>query len=335
MPTPVPISIYLHRRASLGFSLLLEMVFRMANRLEGQPRFALAFVADRRGPLRFAHGFALNRVSHRVPASGWLVVPPLDRFEGEFVISAGESDFLRGAHARGSKIATACLGSFLPAGAGLLDGLEATTHWRWADFAAARFPDVRWNPRALLCEQPGFVTAGGLLSTVDLALHLVAHHCDRAFVRELGRHLLADSIRQKQSVYAGSLLLQPRNRERFAALERHVEDRLARPPSIPEMAESCRMSVRSFHRAFGENFGVSPGKYIQLKRIERAKQLLADERLAIEAVADRCGFSQTAFFRTIFARETGLTPAQFRKRLHAVGRGHGLKGKDGDIHREG
>lgn len=321
MPTPVPISIYLHRRASLGFALLLEMVFRMANRLQAQPRFEPAFVADRRGPVRFAHGITFPRAAQRLPKSGWLVVPPLDGFAGEFVVSADESRFLRGAHERGLTIATACLGSFLPAGAGLLDGLEATTHWRWADFAAARFPGVRWDPRALICEQPGFVTAGGLLSTVDLALHLVARHCDKALVRELGRHLLADSIRQKQSVYAGSLLLQPRNRERFKVLEKQVEEQLARPPSIPEMAELCRMSVRSFHRAFDENFGVSPGKYVQLKRIERAKQLLADERLTIEAVADRCGFSQTAFFRTIFARETGLTPAQFRKRLHAVGVG--------------
>lgn len=315
MPAPVPIAIYLHRRASLGFALLLEMVFRMANRLQGQPRFETVFVTDRRGPVRFAHGITLARAARRLPASGWLVVPPLDGFAGEFVVSADESRFLEEAHRRGLTIATACLGSFLPAGAGLLDGLEATTHWRWADFAAARFPRVRWNPRALICERPGFVTAGGLLSTVDLALHLVAHHCDRAFVRELGRHLLADSIRQKQSAYAGSLLLQPRNRERFAVLEKRVEERLARPPSIPEMAGLCRMSVRSFHRAFGENYGVSPGKFIQLRRIERAKELLADERLTIEAVADRCGFSQVAFFRTIFARETGLTPAQFRKRL--------------------
>ncbi|MBE2215457.1 MAG: helix-turn-helix domain-containing protein [Opitutaceae bacterium] len=315
MPKPIPISIYLHRRASLGFALLLELVFNVANRLAGQPVFVPGFVADDSGPHRFRHGLTLARAPRTLPPTGWLIVPPLDGFAGEFVVSARESRFLGGARERGLMIATSCLGSFLPAGAGLLDGLEATTHWRWAEFAAARFPNVRWNPRSLLCEQPGFVTAGGLLSTVDLALHLVARHCDRELCRDLGRHLLADSVRQKQSAYAASLLLQPRNRANFEALEKVIEARLARPPSIPEMAEQCRMSVRTFHRAFDEAYGVSPGKYLQLKRIERAKELLADERLTIEAVADRCGFSQPAFFRTIFARETGLTPAQFRKRL--------------------
>lgn len=315
MPAPVPISIYLHRRVSLGFALLLDMVFTSANRLAGRSVFVPGFVSDHGGPHRFRHGLSLPRVPRRLPATGCLIVPPLDGFAGEFTVEPGESRFLRAAHERGLTIATACLGSLLPAGAGLLDGLEATTHWRWADFAATRFPHVRWNPRALLCEQPGLITAGGLLSTVDLALHLVAQHCDRTLCRDLGRNLLADSVRQKQSAYAGSLVLQPRNHADFAALDKVLEDRLARPPSIPEMAGLCRMSVRTFHRAFGAAYGVSPGKYLQLKRLERAKALLADERLTIEAVADRCGFSQPAFFRTIFARETGLTPAQFRKRL--------------------
>jgi transcriptional regulator GlxA family with amidase domain len=315
MPAPVSIAIFLHRRVSLGFSLLLDMVFNSANRLAGRPVFVPGFVSDHGGPHRFRHGLSLPRVSRRLPAAGCLIVPPLDGFAGEFTVNAGESRFLRKAHERGLTIATACLGSFLPAGAGLLDGIEATTHWRWADFAAARFPKVRWNPRMLLCEQPGFVTAGGLLSTIDLALHLVAQHCDRKLCRDLGRNLLADSVRQKQSAYAGSLVLQPRHDADFAALERAIEARLARPPSIPEMAELCHMSVRTFHRAFNAAYGVPPGKYVQLKRLERAKELLVDERLTIEAVADRCGFSQPAFFRTIFARETGLTPAQFRKRL--------------------
>lgn len=308
-------AIYLHRRASLGLALLLDMVFNSANRLAGRPVFAPVFVADRGGPLRFRHGFSLSRASRRLPAAGCLIVPPLDSFAGEFTVDPAESAFLAEAHRRDLTIATVCLGSFLPAAAGLLDGREATTHWRWADFAATRFPGVRWNPRALLCEQPGFVTAGGLLSTVDLALHLVARHCDRAFCRDLGRHLLADSVRQKQSAYAASLVLQPRNQANFEALAKVIDTRLARPPTIPEMAEHCRMSVRTFHRAFDAAYGMSPGKYLQLRRLERAKELLADERLTVEAVADRCGFSQPAFFRTIFARETGLTPAQFRKRL--------------------
>lgn len=314
MPAPIPVSIYLHRRSSLGLALLLEMVFEVANRLANRAVFASEFVADRAGPHRFKHGLTLPQVARRLPARGYLLVPPLEGFSGNFVVDDDESRFLVAARDRELTIAAACLGSFLPAGAGLLDGLEATTHWRWAEFAAARFPEVRWNPRALLCEQPGFVTAGGLLSAVDLALHLVSRHCDRSFCRALGRHLLADSVREKQSAYATALVLRPRNREKFEALEKVIAAKLARPPTVPEMAEICRMSVRTFHRAFDEAYGVSPGKFLQLKRIERAKELLADERLTVEAVANRCGFSQPAFFRTIFARETGVTPAQFRKR---------------------
>ena len=315
MPATIPISLYLHRRASLGFALLLETVFKAANRVAARQVFEVEFVADQRGPRRFNHGITVRDVRTRLPVNGYLLIPPIDFFGGEFVENARETRLLRQARDQGLTIATACLGSFLVAGAGLLDGAEATTHWRWADYAVQTFPRVRWNTRAMLCTQPGVITAGGLLGAVDLALHIVAQHCPREVCRDLGRHLLADSIRQKQSTYAGALVLKPRSGETFAALEKELSGRLAKPPSIPEMATRCHMSVRTFHRTFLENYGVPPGKYLQLRRVEKAKELLSDLRLTVDDVASRCGFSQPAFFRMIFARETGLTPTQFRKRL--------------------
>jgi transcriptional regulator GlxA family with amidase domain len=315
MPAPIPVAIYLHRRAALGFALLLDTVFKVANRFSSRPVFALSFVAEQRGPRHFRHGICLRDCEARLPRKGYFLIPPLDGFSGEFAASAPETRFLQRAHQQGLTIGSACLGAFLPAAAGLLDGREATTHWRCADYASTRFPAVQWNPRAMLCAHEDIVTAGGLLATVDLALHIVARHCPKAVCREVGQHLLADSVRQKQSTYAGALVVQPRNRSQFQALEQAICERLGKPFPIPEMAQQCHMSLRSFHRAFIANYSVSPGKYLQLRRVERAKELLADLRLTIDDVASRCGFTQPSFFRTIFARETGLTPTQFRQRL--------------------
>jgi transcriptional regulator GlxA family with amidase domain len=315
MPPAVPVAIYLHARASLAFALLLETVFTAANRVAGRPVFAPTLLAGDAAPRRFRHGITLRQFETRLPRSGYLLIPPIDLFSGEFVETTGETRLLQRAHAAGLTLGSACLGSFLMAAAGLLDGVEATTHWRWGDYAAQRFQKVAWNTRAMLCAHSRVITAGGLLATVDLALHIVGQHCPKPVSREVGRHLLADSVRQKQSTYATSLVLQPRNGKAFAALESQWQDRLAKPFPIPEMAARCAMSVRTFHRAFTEAYGVSPGKYLQLRRVEKAKELLADARLTVEDVSSRCGFAQPSFFRTIFARETGLTPAQFRKRL--------------------
>lgn len=315
LPAPVPVAIYLHERASLGFALLFETVFQAANRVAERQVFALTLVADGRAPRRFRHGITLRQFETRLPGHGYLLLPPIDQFAGDFQETPRESQLLRRAHAQGLTLGSACVASFLLAGAGLLDAAEATTHWRWGDYAARRFPAVRWNTREMLCTHGRILTAGGLLAAVDLALHVVARHCARPVAREVGRQLLADSVRQKQSTYATSLVLHPRHAGPFSRLEAELAARLAKPRSIDEMAAQCAMSVRTFHRAFRAAYGVSPGKYLQLRRIEKAKELLADARLTVEDVSSRCGFSQPSFFRTLFARETGLTPAQFRKRL--------------------
>jgi transcriptional regulator GlxA family with amidase domain len=77
------------------------------------------------------------------------------------------------------------------------------------------------------------------------------------------------------------------------------------------------MSVRHFHRSFLKNYGVTPNKYLQLRRVEMAKEILADPNLSVEEAAERCGFCDVAFFRTVFSRETGLTPSGYRKRVAA------------------
>jgi transcriptional regulator GlxA family with amidase domain len=81
------------------------------------------------------------------------------------------------------------------------------------------------------------------------------------------------------------------------------------------MAEFCHMSLRSFHRKFQENYGVSPIKFLQLRRIEKAKTLLAEGNVPLEIVAERAGFGDMAFFRAVFSRETGMTPGQFRRNM--------------------
>lgn len=315
MPSSVPVAIFLPSRVSLGFALLAGAIFERANLLSGRAAFALSYVSHKPGRRVFRHGFGLARATTRPPSGGYLLVPPLDLLGADFAASGGETEFLRQANARGATLASACLGSLLIASTGLLDGRRATTHWQWAERAAKLFPGVRWATRELLCEDTGFITAGGLLAVVDLSLHIVSRHCPKPLCRELGRTLLADTVRQRQSAYAGTLVPAPRHAEPFETLTSELRNRLNHPPSVPEMASHCRMSLRSFHRAFAECYGVGPGKYVQLLRIERARELLADRRFSIEDIAVRCGFSQTAFFRSIFSRETGLTPAQFRKRL--------------------
>jgi len=81
------------------------------------------------------------------------------------------------------------------------------------------------------------------------------------------------------------------------------------------MAAFCNMSLRSFHRRFQDNYGVTPIKFLQLRRIEVAKTMLAQKELSLDTVAERAGFADMAFFRSVFSRETGMTPGQYRRNM--------------------
>jgi transcriptional regulator GlxA family with amidase domain len=312
MPKPTPVAILLHENVSVALALLPEFIFRLANRLAEAPAFEVRLLAPERGFRRGALKLAL--CEPELPESGYLLIPPLEGLQGERLFASAELDLLRQVAVRKVVLASACLGAFLPAAAGLLDGREATTHWAWGPVAARRFPDVRWNLRAMVCDAGPVITAGGLLAVVDLCLHIVRRECGQELAAQLGRRLLADVVRPQQSLYAQALTLPPKDAGRFAALERELEGRLADPPGVPEMAAFCGMSLRSFQRHFTANYGLSPNGYLQLKRLEKARELLAGTRLGIDRVARQSGFQDPAFFRKVFARETGLSPALYRRR---------------------
>jgi transcriptional regulator GlxA family with amidase domain len=314
MPKAIPISIFFHERASAGFGLLAASVFRTANRITADDLYEVRLTGTK------AHFVWDDGEIRLTPWSdcrkdGFLVVPPMDAFREPGPSESTELDMLHAAADAKISIAAACLGSFLPAAAGLLDGRAATTHWDRIDYAMDRFPAVRWNIREMLIDHGDIVTAGGLLSIVDLCLHVVRKTAGQECAALLGQRLLADTVRQKQSVYATRLIATSRNASTFEALEEEIDKRGADNLGVADMAKLCRMSLRSFHRRFQENYGVTPIKFMQLRRIEKAKVLLAEGRLPIEHIAEQTGFGDVAFFRAVFGRETGMTPGQFRRNM--------------------
>jgi transcriptional regulator GlxA family with amidase domain len=258
------------------------------------------------------------RLSRARPNPAHLVVPPIAPGKDPFRARPGEERLIRRAHAAGAVVHSACLGSIVLARCGILDGQEATTHWAWAQAAAERFPAVRWDARRMLVDAGGVVTAGGFLAAVDLALALVERVASRALSRELGRRLLADSVRQHQSGYA-TTLVSPRVEDgRLRRLEAWLDANLSSPVTVDEMAKVCHLGVRTFHRVFAAAYGCTPKKLLQTKRIEKVRRLLRDPNLSVEQAIARVGVHDVPSFRKVFRRELGLSPAEYRKRLRAA-----------------
>ncbi len=220
---------------------------------------------------------------------------------------------LRDAHERGARIVSFCSGSLLLAEAGLLDGREATTHWRYADELAARFPAVRLRRDVLYVEDAPFWTAAGSAAAIDLSLQLVRHDHGEDAVNVVARRLVFPAHRpgdQRQFVDP------PRpvdaRSTSLAALQHHVEQHLHRPLTVLELASEVNMSVTAFHRWFKAAVGSTPQQWVIQQRVARARTLLESTDAAIEQVAAHSGFGTATNMRQHFRRTLGVTPSAYR-----------------------
>jgi transcriptional regulator GlxA family with amidase domain len=167
----------------------------------------------------------------------------------------------------------------------------------------------------MISDQGSVITGGGYLGVVDLAVHIVGITSSRETAHELGQMLLADSVRQRQSVFAHRLTEPAVDLGSRSNLSRWIDRHLDEGLTVRDMARHCRMSLRSFHRRFVTAYGVTPRKFIQLKRIERAQEQLRNTRKSVEQILAQIGVSDVASFRRVFQRELGLSPAEYRRRL--------------------
>lgn len=310
------VQILLHEESIVSVALLMRDILLRTNQLLGRDRFEVAFVA-RPGLKRVTSGPVSIRLSSAMDPADCLLVPGSAHGKDPFGKHPAECRLIQTLHAKGATVYSACLGSLMVAESGVLAGREATTHWNWIERAVQRFPDVRWDASRMICDGGDVVTAGGFLAAVDLTLALVERTCTRAVSHEIGRLILADSVRQRQSVYASNLVFSRVQDSRMRAVEQWVEGHLSSGVTVGDMAAVCNASIRSFHREFVRVYGVTPNKFVQLKRVEKARVLLRDPSVSVEEAVAGVGVTDIPSFRKVFRRELGLSPAEYRKRLKA------------------
>ncbi|HEU4604527.1 MAG TPA: helix-turn-helix domain-containing protein [Steroidobacteraceae bacterium] len=318
MPSPktakIRIAILLGDRSAPGLALLARDVFRRANRLLADERYQIEFVSANASRTTYFDGLSIETKPLR-GRYDYLIVPPFDGFTEDQYPDERDVRCVQAQSDKGTVIASACLGALVLASAGMLDGKDATTHWAWASVARTRHPAVNWSPSRMICDQHTVITAGGYLAAVDLALHIVGKTTRREIAHQLGQRLLADSVRQKQSVYAQTLIDPTVEHEELSAIGKWIDRHLDQALDAELLAKRCNMSLRTFHRRFADVFGTTPRKFVQVKRVERAQELLRKTSKSIEQIVSEVGVSDPVSFRRVFQRELGFSPAEFRRKL--------------------
>jgi len=226
-------------------------------------------------------------------------------------------------HEEGTLVTSVCTGALLLAEAGLLDGLEATTHWAAIPIFRDYYPAVRLQAQRILCPAGaghGIVTSGGAGSYNALALYLVARFAGSGEAQRVARLFLIGDLSEGQLPFAG--MARPRNHDDrvIGDVQAWIADHYAVPRPVAEMARRAGLTERTFTRRFRRATGYAPTEYVLALRMEEAKQMLETTSESTERVGSPVGYADTASFRRLFKRMVGVTPARYRQRFGRAGR---------------
>lgn len=292
------------------------LVFGEDRDAAGQPRFRLLVCAAERGPLATNAGFSIE-TPHGLQAlrRAQIVVVPSWRETGEPAPPA-LLGALRAAHRRGATIVGLCLGAFVLAEAGLLDGRPATTHWGLASAFARRYPQVRLQPEVLYVDDGDILTSAGTAAGLDCCLHLLrVRHGAEAANRAARRMVVAPHRQGGQAQYIQQPVRPAPERDRLTPLLEWMGRHLDQTHQLDDLAQRALMSRRNFTRRFREATGTTVGRWLQNQRLALAQRLLETSSQPVEAIAVDCGFGSAVSLRQHFSAAFKVSPSAYRRQF--------------------
>ena len=230
------------------------------------------------------------------------------------ILKQGVAAWLSEVAPRTRRIASVCSGAFALAAAGLLDGREATTHWRALDLLQEIRPQVRVQRDRIYVRDGRVWTSAGVTTSLELALALVEDDLGHAVSMEIARTLALPMLRGgEQPQLSQALQAQDAASRRLRDLVAWIGTHLQEDLSVEALAERVRMSPRHFARAFAAETGSTPARFVEQARVAAAAELLRRTRWTQERIASRSGFRSVDTLQRAFTRQYGLTPQAYRR----------------------
>jgi transcriptional regulator GlxA family with amidase domain len=292
-------------------------VFNSVNRLAGRPVYTIEVVtgADRLkiegegGVLTFVARQHFKKVAGACDSV--LLVCGLG---SRAVRDAALSAWLRKMAAEVRRLGAVCVGAFLLAEAGLLNGRRATAHWKFGRELAERHPRVRVEHEPLWVKDGNIYTSAGFSAGIDLALAWVEEDCGAGLAHEAARELVLFLRRPGgQPQVSVSLASQASEMTSIRELQIWIAEHLGTRLSVDDLADRMAMSVRHFERVFTREVGTTPSQYVLQARVEAARRQLERTDRGLKQVASAAGFGSVDVMRRAFVRLLGITPRRYRE----------------------
>ena len=258
-----------------------------------------------------------NTVINDVKKTDLVVIPALDGDIREAIEK--NKDFIPwiiDQHSKGAEVASLCLGAFLLASTGLVNGKKCATHWMATNAFKAMFPEVNLVTEKIITDDKGIYSSGGAFSYLNLILYLIEKYAGRdiavlsakVFAIEIEReNQLSFVIFQGQKEHDDAAIIQAQE-----FIEKNYQEKI----TIDVLAALVAVSRRNFERRFKKATSNTVIEYIQRVKIEAAKMSLESSRENVTEVMYKVGYNDTKAFRTTFKKITGLSPIQYRSKYN-------------------
>ncbi|MFE2476300.1 DJ-1/PfpI family protein [Streptomyces sp. NPDC059389] len=294
-------------------------VFAAVGRFPGRADggYAIRTVSPGGAPVRTSSGLTLvpdGELEGERPGAGTTLLVPGGRYRGDF--EPRLTDWLRAYGGGAQRLVSVCTGGLLLAEAGLLDGRRATTHWYACEQMARDYPRVTVEPDPIYVRDGPVATSAGVTAGIDLALALVEEDHGRELALRIARHLVVFLRRPgNQAQFSAQLAAQTAQRDPLREVQQWITEHPGADLSVEALAARARLSPRHFARAFRQETGVTPGRYVERVRVECARRLLEDTGDGVAQISRACGYGTPEALRRAFVKTLGQPPVEYRRRF--------------------
>ncbi|MEO0571820.1 MAG: helix-turn-helix domain-containing protein [Bacteroidota bacterium] len=215
-----------------------------------------------------------------------------------------------------AEVASMCLGAFVLAQTGLVDGKACATHWAGMEIFRNMYPKVDLVPNKVVTEEDGIYSSGGAFSFLNLMLHLVEKYNGRAAAIYISKFFEIEFGRDNQNQFAIFQGQKDHVDEAIRQAQFYIESNITEKISVENLAEKFAISRRNFVRRFKKATQNTPSEYIQRVRIEAAKRSLESTQKQVNEVMFLVGYSDQKAFRTVFKKYVGISPVVYKEKYN-------------------
>ena len=216
----------------------------------------------------------------------------------------------------GAEVASLCIGAFLLASTGLLNGKSCSTHWLFTNEFRNMFPEVKLVDDKVITDQNGLYSSGGATSYWSLLLYLVEKYTNRDMAIMASKFFLLDIDKNSQAPFIMFKGQKDHEDHEIVEVQEYIEKNYKRRITVEELSDKFRIARRTFERRFKKATSNTLIEYIQRVKIEAAKKQLESGRKTVNEVMYDVGYTDTKAFRDVFKKLSGMSPVDYRNKYN-------------------